>query len=119
MPLRCGASTRSQLIPSLALEAAPVEGRGAVPVILSLLNISTETQAQSRLAVLCREVVGGRSVSGRWHQAYRLSLSIPTFGLSATRCAQVTRGGRMLALPLPSFTAAADPRANAKQEGIP
>ena len=84
-------------------------------MILSLLNISTETQAQSRLAVLCREVLGGRSVSGRWHQAYRLSPSIPTFGPSAIRCAQVTRGDRMLALPV----FAADPRANAKQEGTP
>ena len=89
-------------------------------VIPSLLNISTETQAQSRLAVLCRGDVGGRSVSGRWHQAYRLSLSTPTFGLSAIPRAQVTRGDRMLALPLFTlFTAAADPRANAKQEGIP
>lgn len=86
-------------------------------VILSLLNISTETQAQPRLAVLCREVVGGGSVSRRWHQAYRVSPSIPSFGLSAIRCAQVTRGDRMLALP--PFTAAADSRANAKQEGIP
>jgi hypothetical protein len=81
-------------------------------VILSLLNISTETQAQSRLAVLCREVVGGRSVSGQWHQAYRLSLPIPAFGFSAIR----PIGDRMLALPL---FAAADPRTNAKQEGLP
>lgn len=89
-------------------------------MILSLQNISTETQAPSRLAVLCREVVGGRSVSGRageWHRAYRPSLSIAPLGLSlsATRCLDATRG-RMLALPL---FAAADPRANAKQEGIP
>jgi hypothetical protein len=83
-------------------------------VILSLLNISTETQAPSRLAVLCREVVGGRSVSGQWHRAYRPSLSSATFGPSAIRCP----GGndRMLALPL---FASADPRANAKQEGLP
>jgi hypothetical protein len=84
-------------------------------VILSLLNISTETQAPSRLAVLCREVVGGRSVSGQWHRAYRPSLSNATFGFSAIRSCP---GGadRMLALPL---FASADPRANAKQEGLP
>jgi len=108
--------------PRPALEAAPVEGSGDCSVILSLQNISTETQAPSRLAVLCREVVGGRSVSmrarraGQWHRAYRPSLSIATFGLSATRCCRDTRGGRMLALPL---FAGADPRANAKQEEIP
>lgn len=101
-------------IPSPALEAAPVEGRGDFPVILSLLTIPTETQAPSRLAVLCREVVGGR-VSGRagdWHQAYRLSLAISTSVLSAIRFP----GDRMLALPL---FAGVDPRANAKQEEIP
>ncbi len=101
---------------STALEAASREGGGDCPVILSLLNISTETQAQSRLAVLCREVVGGRSVSGlQWHQAYRLSLPIPAFGLSAIPCPRGV-GDRMLALPL---FAAADPRTNAKQEGLP
>ena len=84
-------------------------------MILSLLNISTETQAQSRLAVLCREVVGG-GLSGQWHQAYRLSLSIPAFGLSAIPGCLDTGSDRMLALPL---FAAADPRTNAKQEGLP
>lgn len=103
--------------PSPALEAAPVEGRGDLPVILSLLTIPTETQAPSRLAVLCREVVGGR-VSGRageWHQAYCLSLPISTSDLSALSAIRFP-GDRMLALPL---FAGADPRANAKQEEIP
>lgn len=85
-------------------------------MILSLQNISTETQAPSRLAVLCREVVGGRALSQQWHRAYGPSLSISTFGLSAIRCCRDTRSDRMLALPL---FAGADPRANAKQEGIP
>lgn len=85
-------------------------------MILSLQNISTETQAHSRLAVLCREVVGGRAVSQQWHRAYGPSLSVPTpFGLSAIGCPGGTHD-RMLALPL---FAGADPRANAKQEGIP
>ena len=86
-------------------------------MILSLQNISTETQAPSRLAVLCREVVGGRALSQQWHRADGPSLSISTFGLSATRyCPKGTLSDRMLALPL---FAGADPRANAKQEGIP
>ena len=112
MPLRCGASHSTH---PPALEAAPVEGCGDCSVILSLLTISTETQAPSRLAVLCREVVGGRG-SAQWHQAYRLSLPISAFGLSAVPCANVTRGDCMLSLPL---FAGGDPRANAKQEGIP
>lgn len=82
-------------------------------MILSLQNISTETQAPSRLAVLCREVVGGRAVSQQWHRAYGPSLSTSTFGLSAIGC---PGSDRMFALPL---FAGADPRANAKQEGIP
>lgn len=78
---------------------------------LNILNISSETQAPSRLVVLCREVVGGRG-AGEWHPSYRLNLPIPTSGPSAIRFP----GDRMLALPL---FAGADPRANAKQEEIP
>jgi hypothetical protein len=89
------------------MEAASREGGGDCSVILSLQNISTETQAHSRLAVLCHEVVGGRSVSRQW--AYGPSFA--TFGFSAIR----PSGDRMLALPL----FASDPRANAKQEGLP
>ena len=100
--------------PCPALEAAPVEGSGDCSVILSFQNISTETQAPSRLAVLRRDFVVGRPVAGQWHRAYRPSLFTALFGTSATRC---PGGGRMLA---PLFVAvAADPRANAKQEGIP
>lgn len=90
------------------LEAASREGGGDCSVILSLHDISTETQAPSRLAVLRRELVGGRSVAGQWQRAYCSSPSTTIFGSCL--------GGRMLALPL---FAGADPRANAKQEGTP
>ena len=82
-------------------------------MILSLHNISTETQAPSRLAVLRRELVGGRSVAGQWHRAYRSSLSAcGHLGLSATAVLAVACSPS-LCLPR------ADPRANAKQEGTP
>lgn len=90
-------------------------GAGDCSVILPLKNISTETQAQSRLAVLCREVVGGRSFSPDWRRADGPSHSTSFFGPVAPRGTY----GRMLALPL---FAGADPRdlsANAKQEGTP
>ena len=85
---------------------------------LSLQNISTETQAPSRLAVLCSEVMGGVQLSQQWHRAYGPSLSTQVPDFSAIRCSRDThtRGGRMLALPL---FAGVDPGANAKQEGIP
>jgi hypothetical protein len=87
-------------------------------VILSLHNTSTETQAPSRLAVLRSGIVGGRSVPGTSSQAYWPSLSI---GFACTRRGtSAIASDRMLALPL--FAGAfscPDPRANAKQEGIP
>src|SRR3954464_4478347 len=81
------------------------EGAGNCSVILSSLqNISTETQAQSRLAVLCQ-------VSGQgWHPAYGAGPSLPSFGGAR----------RMFALPLfvaplAPVAGALDTRVNAKQ----
>ena len=98
---------------SKPLEAASREGGGDRSVILCLQNISMETQAQSRLAVLrrelCRGPKGPRSPR-QSHQAYSPSVSTPIFGGKP--------GGRMPAAPL--FTSLAlDPRVNAKQEGSP
>lgn len=91
-------------------------------MILALQNISTETQAQSRLAVLCRELcLSARSsrsprtsVQVQAHWAYAPSVS-PVFGGTTGK-----PGGRMPAAPL--FTIACDrldSRVNAKQEGSP
>lgn len=80
-------------------------------MILALQNISTETQAQSRLAVLCRELCESPQVR---HWAYGPSIS-PVFGGPTGK-----PGGRMPAAPL--FTIACDQldsRVNAKQEGSP
>lgn len=81
-------------------------------MILSLQNISMETQAQSRLAVLCRELCrGARGASTargprsprQWHRAYRPSVSTPVFCSVASL-----------------FTSLAlDTRVNATQEGSP
>jgi hypothetical protein len=79
-------------------------------VILSLQNIAMETQAQSRLAVLRRELCAGSGgpkdprTQRQSHWAYSPSVSGP--------------GGFTPAAPL--FTSLAlDARVNAKQEGSP
>ena len=91
-------------------------------MILSLQNISTETQAQSRLAVLRREICGTsrtRSPQVQSHWAYGPSL-IPVFGGLTGK-----PGGRMPAASLfSSFPRACDQldsqtAVNAKQEGSP
>jgi hypothetical protein len=76
-------------------------------VILSLQNISTETQAQSRLAVLCRvfcrELCGDGSLVAHWAHGPSLvdiparmpSVSNPLFGGSTGK-----PGGRMPAARL-------------------
>jgi hypothetical protein len=74
-----------------SLEAAPREGGGDRSVILSLQNISTETQAQSRLAVLCRVFCSDGSLVTHW--AYGPSL--PIFGGTTGK-----PGGRMPAARL-------------------
>jgi hypothetical protein len=100
-------------------------------VILSLQNISTETQAQSRLAVLRQELCSsgssGRSggapqVQGHWAYGPSLSLSLGGFGSFGAFFGGTTGkpGGRMPAAPLCTFTSLAfDTRVNAKQEGSP
>jgi hypothetical protein len=93
-------------------------------VILSLQNISTETQAQSRLAVLrgelCWSPRSPRQVPSHWvcDPHSRPSL-FPVCGGTTGK-----PGGRMPAAPL--FTTLAtvtcdrlDSRVNAKQEGSP
>jgi len=92
-------------------------------VILSLQNTSTETQAQSRLAVLRGELCGSlrssrssRQIQAHW--AYGPSLS-PVFGGTTGK-----PGGRMPAAPLFTLLATIacdrlDSRVNAKQEGSP
>lgn len=103
MPLRSGASTRNSKPP---LGGRDPEGRGDCSVILSLQNISTDTQqAQSRLGVLCP--VLGSELGGQWHPAYGPSLA--SFGGES----------RMFALPLFVAPIALDTRGNAKQEGTP
>lgn len=123
MPLPSGAYTRSN---RNQLEAASREGGGDRSVILSLQNISTETQAQSRLAVLRRELCGSprspqasqasRQVQSHW--AYGPSSSPvfgPIFGGTTGK-----PGGRMPAAPLFTFSCdRLDSRVNAKQEGSP
>jgi hypothetical protein len=92
-------------------------------VILSLQNISTETQAQSRLAVLRRELCGSprspqasqasRQVQPHW--AYGPTSLSPIFGGTTGK-----PGGRMPAAPLFTFSCdRLDSRVNAKQEGSP
>jgi hypothetical protein len=111
------------------MEAAPRQGGGDFPVILSLQNISTETQAQSRLAVLRQELcrsAGAPQVLGHW--AYGPSVSLP-FGLPFGGFSAFSAifggttgkpGGRMPAALLASTTCdRLDTRANAKQEGSP
>ena len=72
MPLLSGASTTSNRNQETAL---PHQARGYRPVILSLQNISSETQAQSRLVVLRRGLSGK---GARWHRsAYPLSSLLP------------------------------------------
>lgn len=109
------------------MEAASRQGGGDCPVILSLQNISTETQAQSRLAVLRQELCQSLGTVGasQGHWAYGPS-AFTVFGGTAGK-----PGGRM---PAPSFPMARtarftllasitcdrlDTRVNAKQEGSP
>jgi hypothetical protein len=85
-------------------------------VLLSLQNISTETQAQSRLAVLRRELWASAATprDPQCHRAYRPCVS-SIFGGTTGK-----PGGRMPAAPL--FTVPCDrldSRVNAKQEGSP
>ncbi len=99
-------------------------------MILSLQNISTETPAQSRLAVLRRELcrVSSRqtkrqslvshSAFGAFAATYRASLvksvRTPIFGGPTGK-----PGGRMPAASFSAALFARDPRANAQQEGSP
>jgi hypothetical protein len=93
-----------------------VQSRGDCPVILSLQNTFTETQALTRLAVLRSGFAGrgSRKASLLWHRAYRSSLvCAPIIGGG---CGLITKPGpRMPALPPISL----DPSANAEQEGSP
>lgn len=88
-------------------------------MILSLQNISTETQAQARLAVLRRELCGRSSRQLQSHWSYGPSLSTPIFGGPTGK-----PGGRMPAAPLFPVLATVtcdrlDSRVNAEQEGSP
>jgi hypothetical protein len=98
---------------------------GDCPVILSLQNTFSETQAQSRLAVI-RQGLGGKGT--RWHRAYSDSrplsslfprLPRPIFG--GIPGFDVKPACRMpAATPLTSACSAfGDTSVNAKQEGSP
>lgn len=100
-------------------------------MILSLQNISTETQAQSRLAVLRQELcqsAGAPQLQLRGHWAYGPSLAsvsipvpAPAFAFGAIFGGPTGKpGGRMLFTLLASFPCdRSDSRVNAKQEGSP
>jgi hypothetical protein len=97
--------------------------RSVNPLVLALQNISTETQARSRLAVLRPGSVGQSRVTDQWSHQDRAHRSSPR-AISIFGGPTGKPGAGMLALPCfpcpaPRPFFALDTGVNAKQEGSP